>query len=143
MWKNSTAVIDWFQSIERKEECTFICFDIADYYPSITETLLEKALAFAKEHVKIPDEEMKVIKHSRKSLLFSKDKAWVKKDGNGLFDVTMGSYDGAEVCELVGMFALAQLPQKYIEKTLDSTETTAWEFLEAYPAAPRNALEKT
>ena len=27
----------------------------------------------------------------------------------GLFDVTMGCYDGAEVCELVGMFALSRL----------------------------------
>ena len=30
-----------------------------------------------------------------------------------MFDVTMGSHDGAEVCELAGMFALAQLPAKY------------------------------
>ena len=26
---------------------------------------------------------------------------WIKKKG-GLFDVTMGAYDGAEVCEIVG-----------------------------------------
>ena len=30
------------------------------------------------------------------------------KDGN-LFDVTMGSYDGAEICELVGLFLLHEL----------------------------------
>ena len=28
-------------------------------------------------------------------------KPWIKKDSNSLFDVTMGSYDGAEICELV------------------------------------------
>ena len=38
--------------------------------------------------------------HERKSLLFSKDDVWVKKD-NPSFDVTMGSQDRAEVCELV------------------------------------------
>ena len=30
-----------------------------------------------------------------------------------LFDVTMGSYDGAEVCELVGLFILNSLAKKY------------------------------
>ena len=43
--------------------------------------------------------------HSRKSLLFRKDEVWVKRE-NPSFDVTMGSYDGAEVCELVGLFIL-------------------------------------
>ena len=36
----------------------------------------------------------------------------MKKDGAGLFDVAMGSYDGAEVCELVGVFILNQLPER-------------------------------
>ena len=35
---------------------------------------------------------------------------WVKKsDSNSLFDVTMGSYDGAEICELVGLYVLERL----------------------------------
>ena len=33
------------------------------------------------------------------------------KSNGSLFDVTMGSYDGAEVCELVGLFILHQLSQ--------------------------------
>ena len=37
----------------------------------------------------------------------------MKKEGSGLFDVAMGSYDGTEVCKLVGMFALSQLPKRY------------------------------
>ena len=36
--------------------------------------------------------------------------------GNPLFDVTMGSYDGAEVCELVGLYLLSKLtPQMGIK----------------------------
>ena len=46
--------------------------------------------------------------HARKSLLFNKDEIWVKKD-NPEFNVTMGSYDGAEVCELVGLFLLEKI----------------------------------
>ena len=34
-----------------------------------------------------------------------------EKDGAGVFDVAMGSYDDAEVCELVGVFILNQLPE--------------------------------
>ena len=50
-----------------------------------------------------------MISHARKSLLFRDGNAWVKKEGNPLFDVTMGSYDGAEVCELVGLYLLGKL----------------------------------
>ena len=35
----------------------------------------------------------------------------MKKDG--LFDVTVGAYDGAEVCELVGTFLLDKVSEKY------------------------------
>ena len=49
-----------------------------------------------------------IIMHSRKSLLFDKNTAWIKKN-NSSFDVSMGSYDGAEVCELIGLFILNDL----------------------------------
>ena len=42
-------------------------------------------------------------------MLFHDGKEWVKKEGNPLFDVTMGSYDEAEVCELVGIYLLGKL----------------------------------
>ena len=38
----------------------------------------------------------------RKTLLFSDGEPLVKKDEENDFDVPMGCYDGAEVCELVG-----------------------------------------
>jgi hypothetical protein len=50
--------------------------------------------------------------HARKSLLFTDDKPWIKRDGT-LFDVTMGSYDGAEVCDLIGLYLLTGLKQKF------------------------------
>ena len=39
---------------------------------------------------------------------------WIKKQG-GLFDVLMGAYDGAEVCELMGTYMLNVLFKKYIK----------------------------
>ena len=50
MWKNTAAVTDWFSNLKRKQQCTFFCFDIVDFYPSITEQLLNQALDFAAQY---------------------------------------------------------------------------------------------
>ena len=51
--------------------------------------------------------------HCRKSLLFDNETAWNKKNHNSMFDVTMGSFDGVEVYELMGLFLLNSLSEKY------------------------------
>ena len=43
---------------------------------------------------------------SRKTLLFHEETPWVKKEGNEDFDVPMGCYDGAEVCEVTRSYIL-------------------------------------
>ena len=53
--------------------------------------------------------------HCRKSLLFNNSDIWIKKDGNKDFDVTMGSFDGAKIYELVGLYILYILSTKYGE----------------------------
>ena len=49
--------------------------------------------------------------------MFSTGEPWVKKTSTNHFDVTneltMGSYDGAETCQLVGAFLLHQITVKY------------------------------
>ena len=37
----------------------------------------------------------------------------IKKDGNTLFDVPMGSFFGAELCDLIGLYALNHLKSLY------------------------------
>ena len=59
--------------------------------------------------------------HSRKSLLFNNNKIQVKQD-NPDFDVTMGNFDRAEVCESVGLYLLNILKLNFMEKMSDSTE---------------------
>ncbi|KXJ25355.1 hypothetical protein AC249_AIPGENE10664 [Exaiptasia diaphana] len=107
-WKNSSSVINWFSSIQHKDQHTFAVFDIENFYPSINEKLLTDAINFAKQFTTITDRDIDIIMHSRKSLLFNSNTAWIKKS-NSSFDVTMGSYDGAEICELVGLFILNDL----------------------------------
>ena len=87
-------------------------FDIKDFYPSIKEDLLIEALKFAKQHVTIKSKDRETICHARKFLLCKEGEPWIKKRSNN-FDVTMGSYDGAEVCELIGIFMLSLIGNKY------------------------------
>ena len=108
-WKNSDEVINWFSSIKNKNACTFVQMDIKEFYPSITESILVNTLDFAKLHTTITEKETRTIFHCRKSLLFFHDEAWKKKNTDSCFDVTMGSFDGAEICELVGIFILNHL----------------------------------
>ena len=65
-----------------------------DFYPTFTKTIIN-----------LNDHDKKIIYYSRKLLLFNQEQTWMKK-GSDLFDVRMGAYDGAEVCELIGVFLL-------------------------------------
>ena len=103
-WQNSDNTIAWFNTIENKSRHVFISFDIVDFYPSISEELLDQAIVWAKQLTTISNDDINIIKHARKSLLFSKNQTWSKKINATTFDVTMGSYDGAEICDLVSLF---------------------------------------
>ena len=78
-WKNSDMVINWFSSIKNKSQCVFTQLDIMEFYPSITEAILDNAFSFAKQHVEISDKDLRIIKHCRKSLLYHKNKALEKE----------------------------------------------------------------
>ena len=112
-WKNTEEVIDKFKSINDKQHCKFVIFDIEEFYPLIKESLLKQSLDLAEKYINVSSEDKAIVKHARKSLLFK-----IKKE-NGLIDVTMGAYDGAEVCELVGIFILYQLSRKYNKNNID------------------------
>ena len=109
LWKKTSTVIDWFKVLSKEKKAKFVQFDVVDFYPSITEALLDKALAFAALHTEISDDEISIIKHAKNSLLTNKQGDWEKKTGK--FDITMGSYDGAESCELIGLYMLHLLQQ--------------------------------
>ena len=53
--------------------------------------------------------DISIIKHCRKTLLFNNNQPWQKKSGGPDFHVPMCCYDGAEVCELVGIYILNKL----------------------------------
>ena len=76
---------------------------------------LMKLLNLAKTKVDITNQEMSIIMQSRNTLLFNKNQPWVKKSGNEEFDVLMGCFDGAELCEMIGIYILTKL-QSVLQK---------------------------
>ena len=104
-------MLQWFKQLTNKHASAFIAFDILEFYPSITETLLNWALNFASKYVSISANDRQVIIDAKHSLLFNNGQPWEKRTSTSLFDVTMGSYDGAETCELVDCYLLSQLKE--------------------------------
>ena len=108
-WKNSTSVIEWYKTIPNKDQYRFIMFDIENFYPSISLELFNEALNFAKTLTDVSETDVSIMMQARKTLLFNDRKTCLKKSGNKDFDVPMWSFDGAEVCELVGSLISTQL----------------------------------
>jgi len=113
LWRSTSNVIKWFQAIPNKSQHAFITFDVCDFYPSITEQLLTRALDYASRFTHITPQDRHIITHAKKSLLYHQNNPWEKKNTSNLFDVTMGSYDGAETCELVGIYMLSLITSKF------------------------------
>ena len=65
-----------------------------------------------RQHVQTKREEFNIIQHARKLLLYNKKIQWQKKNTN-LFDVVIGAYDGAEVCEIAGLLLWNNLANKF------------------------------
>ena len=113
LWKSTREVLEWFRSFPDKQNGCFIGFDIVEFYPSITEKLLLKAIDFAKQFNTIQDCEKDIIIHAKRTVVFKGKEPWRKKGNNNGFDVTMGSFDGAESCELVVCYMLSLLQAKH------------------------------
>ena len=113
LWKSTREVLQWFQETPNKQASSFINFDIIDFYPSITEYLLLRAIDFAKQYAEIKESDIDIIIHAKRTLVFYSEEPWKKKDNNSGFDITMGSFDGAESCELIVCYLLSLLQPKY------------------------------
>ena len=102
-WRSTNTVISWFKDLLEKPNCRLLKFDIVKFYLSITKKILENAINFARNYTYINDNVESIMMHSRKSLLFCLNNIWIKQQ-NPKFDVAIGAYDGAEICELVGLY---------------------------------------
>ena len=108
-WRNTQTVLSWFNNLEKRKKMSFFKFDIQAFYPSISPELLINSIKFARLFCDICDKEFDIIMHCRRTFLFNNGEPWVKKGGKGNFDIPMGSFDGAEICELVGLYLLHKM----------------------------------
>ena len=88
--KDAYNVINRFNAIKDKSKRCFIELDIAEFYPSITESISNTAISFARQHTDISDENLRIIKHFRKSLSYNNQEPWKKKNTDSCFGVTVG-----------------------------------------------------
>ena len=128
-FKNTWDVIKWFKGIQRKQDYTFIQFDIVDFYPSIGEKLLKDTFEWVSTVTHVSDDQKEVIFHVRQNFMFSKNKPWVKK-GDKNFDVPMGAFDSAEVSELVGLYLLSKLQNLGVDVCLYRDDGLAGSYLD-------------
>ena len=76
-WKNTNDVIKWFHNINDKPNCTFVQFDIEEFYPSISKDLVLKSIEYCKQFTTVNQKDIDILMHARKSLLFANNKVWV------------------------------------------------------------------
>ena len=107
-WQSSREVKKWFKQLRSRRRLKFITFDIDACYPSITPELMAKAIDWGSQFVKITQTDRELFEEARRSFLFHDGEVWVKTK-NDKFDVPMGAFDGAEACELVGLFLLNEI----------------------------------
>ena len=66
LWRSSSNVIKWFRATPNKSEHSFITFDVCDFYPSISEQLLTRALDYASRFTHIAPQGRHIITHAKK-----------------------------------------------------------------------------
>lgn len=112
LWRSTDDTLHWFKSIRKTRNISFITFDIVSFYPSISSNLLNSALDFASRLIEINEDQRNTIMLAKRSYLVNPEGYWIKRGQEDMFDVTMGSYDGAETCELVAIYMLHEINRK-------------------------------
>ena len=137
-WQSTQQALRWFNGLSNKQKIQFFTFDVDAFYPSITLRLLKKAIEWARQFCPISDLDEEIFMHCRRTFLFHDGKAWVKKE-NSDFDVPIGSFDGAEICEITGLYILDKLISSDIGLTKENTGLYRDDGLVATPMTPRQA----
>ena len=90
LWRCTIDAIEWFKAIPEKTQHAFITFDVCQFYPSISQELLMKALDYASKFTTITDQDREIVLHAKRSLLYHQNSPWMKRNAENTFDVTMG-----------------------------------------------------
>ena len=75
-WCIIQTVVDWFKSISNKTKARFTIFDNVEFYPSITEKLLDHNVSYIQT---LSDDIIELTKQARRPFLFTQGNIWMKK----------------------------------------------------------------
>ena len=92
--RDNYKFIFWFKKLDNKSKNKQL--DIKEFYPSTIQQLKKCEIKQSNQT------QLKVV-------AIHLEKARKKNESSSCFDVTMGSYDGAEICELIGIFTQSVL----------------------------------
>ena len=80
-WCNMNHCIKWFRNYSKNDKCFSIKFGIKEFYPSIIEKkTVNEEFNLVREYLSILKGRIKIMKHTRKSLLYSNEVLWIKKE---------------------------------------------------------------
>ena len=77
--RDTDSVVTWFENTKNKNKCIFMQYEIEEFYPSISEDLLKKAINYARTFIDISSDEKETIMHCQKSLPFNNLDIWIQK----------------------------------------------------------------
>ena len=78
LWRNTVVVINWSCGNRAKDKCSFISFDIVNFYLSINAELINRALDYASKWRSISEDQKHIIMHAKKSILVHCGSKWKK-----------------------------------------------------------------
>ena len=61
------------------------------------------SIDFAKKYMNISEDELNIILANRKSMIINNDNMWEKNQTDN-FNVAMGSFDSAQIADLIGIY---------------------------------------
>ena len=76
-WRNTDSVLTWFKGLNNKHKLNFVSFDIVNFYPSISEDLLRRAINWAKTLTTISEDDEEIIFACKESILYNGGTPWV------------------------------------------------------------------
>ena len=79
-WTSTKEVLKWFSNFDDKKSLKFLKFDVEQFYPSISKTLMLKAIQLARSYTNISIQEEEILFHDRLNILMDSDgNVWKKK----------------------------------------------------------------
>ena len=111
-WKNIDSVLKWFINKDPQKD-SFIVHNgllililVKKFYSSINKDILTNPIQnFAKLYTTIDDKSLRLTCTVENPSCFTLgDETWKKKSTENNFDVIMGSFNDAGICELVGYY---------------------------------------